>query len=178
LCSTASRYERHWLVALRYLAPPSLLVDSKLELTMLLTKFVYVYFTASPMDFHLEDPCIVICKWYRSGSVPLPQKTLDHSVTLNQHATIHRQQIGKFGRITMIEEIDTLPREVQSVAYEQAREWLASSESTDITPRLKKARKQLAQRQSELLPVMHVKFYSTKAMILEPKFCSLNLLGH
>ena len=39
--------------------------------------------------------------------------------------------------LTMIEEIDTLPREIQSVAYEQAREWLASSESPDIKPRLK-----------------------------------------
>lgn len=39
--------------------------------------------------------------------------------------------------LTMIEEIETLPREVQSVAYSQAREWLASSDSPDIKPRLK-----------------------------------------
>jgi tetratricopeptide (TPR) repeat protein len=52
--------------------------------------------------------------------------------------------------LTMIEEIDMLPREVQSVAYEQAREWLASSQSPDITPRLKAARKKItAQRQNE-----------------------------
>jgi DNA-binding NtrC family response regulator len=49
----------------------------------------------------------------------------------------------------MIEEIDTLPREVQSVAFEQAREWLASSESPDINPRLKSAKKRIAQQQSE-----------------------------
>lgn len=52
--------------------------------------------------------------------------------------------------LTMIEEIDTLPREVQSVAFEQAQEWLASSQSPDIKPRLKAVRKKLAaQRQSE-----------------------------
>jgi hypothetical protein len=52
--------------------------------------------------------------------------------------------------LTMIEEIDTLPREVQSVAFEEAQEWLASSQSPDIKPRLKAARKKLAaQRQSE-----------------------------
>jgi tetratricopeptide (TPR) repeat protein len=39
--------------------------------------------------------------------------------------------------LTMIEEIDTLPRDVQSVAYAQAREWLASSDSPDIKPRLR-----------------------------------------
>jgi len=43
----------------------------------------------------------------------------------------------------MIEEIDTLRREVQSVAHEQAREWLASSESPDIKPRLKAAAKKI-----------------------------------
>lgn len=52
--------------------------------------------------------------------------------------------------LTMIEEIDTLPREIQTVAFEQAQEWLSSSESSDIKPRLKAARKKLAaQRQSK-----------------------------
>ncbi|HXQ34530.1 MAG TPA: helix-turn-helix domain-containing protein, partial [Anaerolineales bacterium] len=45
--------------------------------------------------------------------------------------------------LTMIEEIDTLPREVQSVAYAQAREWLASSDSPDIKPRLRAVRKKI-----------------------------------
>lgn len=45
--------------------------------------------------------------------------------------------------LTMIEEIDTLPREIQSVAYEQAREWLADSESPDVQPRLKAAGKKI-----------------------------------
>lgn len=49
----------------------------------------------------------------------------------------------------MIEEIDTLPREVQSFAFEQAREWLANSESPDIKTRLRAARKKIAQRRSE-----------------------------
>ncbi|HYV13786.1 MAG TPA: helix-turn-helix domain-containing protein [Pyrinomonadaceae bacterium] len=45
--------------------------------------------------------------------------------------------------LTMIEEIDTLPHEVQSVAYAQAREWLATSDSPDIKPRLRAIRKKI-----------------------------------
>lgn len=45
--------------------------------------------------------------------------------------------------LIMIEEIDTLPHEIQSVAYEQAKEWLANSESPDIKPRLRAARKKI-----------------------------------
>jgi len=56
--------------------------------------------------------------------------------------------------LTMIEEIDVLRHEVQSVAYEQAQEWLASSQSPDIKPRLNAARRKLAaQQQKELQPV-------------------------
>ena len=52
--------------------------------------------------------------------------------------------------LTMIEEIDTLPREIQSIAFEQAREWLTSNQSPDVKPRLKAARKKIAaQRQNE-----------------------------
>jgi tetratricopeptide (TPR) repeat protein len=57
-------------------------------------------------------------------------------------------QVGALNRaglaaLTMIEEIDTLSAEVQSVAYEQAKEWLASSESPDIKPRLRTAGKKM-----------------------------------
>jgi len=45
--------------------------------------------------------------------------------------------------LTMIEEIDTLPREVQSVAFEQAKEWLVNSESPDVKPRLRAAGKKI-----------------------------------
>src|ERR1043165_739560 len=45
--------------------------------------------------------------------------------------------------LTMIEEIDTLPHEVQAIAYAQAREWLASSDSPDIKPRLRAIRKKI-----------------------------------
>lgn len=64
--------------------------------------------------------------------------------------SLHRAGLAA---LTMIEEIDTLPREVQSAAYEQAREWLASSENPDIRPRLRAARKKIAARQSEPQPV-------------------------
>ncbi len=45
--------------------------------------------------------------------------------------------------LTMIEEIDTLSREVQSAAYAQARVWLASSDSPDMKPRLKAIAKKI-----------------------------------
>ena len=59
-----------------------------------------------------------------------------------QQAIETAHQVGALNRaglaaLTMIEEIDTLPPEVQSVAYAQAREWLASSGSPDVKPRLK-----------------------------------------
>ena len=72
----------------------------------------------------------------------------------------------------MIEEINTLPREVQSVAFEQAKECLASSESPDIKPRLKAARKKIAQRRSEpqkvdVREVLFNKSYDLKVEVLQ-----------
>ena len=66
-----------------------------------------------------------------------------------QQAIEIAHQAGSLNRaglaaLSMIEEIDTLPHEIQTVAYEQAKEWLASSESPDIQPRLKAARKKIA----------------------------------
>lgn len=56
--------------------------------------------------------------------------------------------------LTMIEEIDTLSSELQSAAFEQAKEWLASSDSPDIKRRLKAARGKIAaQRQRKSQPV-------------------------
>ena len=58
-----------------------------------------------------------------------------------QQAIEIAHQAGSLNRaglaaLIMIEEIQTLPREIQSAAYAQAREWLASSDSPDIKPRL------------------------------------------
>lgn len=57
-------------------------------------------------------------------------------------------QVGALNRaglaaLTMIEELNALPRETQVVAYEQAREWLASSDSPDIKPRLRAVAKKI-----------------------------------
>ena len=65
-----------------------------------------------------------------------------------QRAIEIAHQAGSLNRaglaaLTMIEEIDTLPRHVQSVAYAQAREWLATSDSPDIKPRLKTVAKKI-----------------------------------
>jgi tetratricopeptide (TPR) repeat protein len=76
-----------------------------------------------------------------------------------QRAIEIAHQAGSLNRaglaaLTLIEEIDTLPREIQSIAFEQAREWLANSDSPDIRPRLNAARKKIAaQRQSKPEPV-------------------------
>lgn len=86
----------------------------------------------------------------------------------------HAGSINRAGlaALTMIEEIDTLPRDVQSVAFEQAQELLASSESPDINPRLKRARKKIAQRQSEpqsvdVREVLFNKTYDLRAEVLQ-----------
>jgi len=57
----------------------------------------------------------------------------------------HAGSLNRAGLValTMIEEIDTLPRDVQSVAYAQAREWLASNDSPDIQQRLRAIAKKI-----------------------------------
>lgn len=68
-----------------------------------------------------------------------------------QEAIEIAHQAGSLNRaglaaLTMIEELDTLSRQLQSVAFEQAQVWLAGSDSPDIKPRLKAAEKKLATR--------------------------------
>ncbi|MGH9932699.1 MAG: tetratricopeptide repeat protein, partial [Pyrinomonadaceae bacterium] len=46
--------------------------------------------------------------------------------------------------LTMIEEIDQLPAEIQYAAFEQAREWLATCQSQDVRLRFEAAGKKLA----------------------------------
>ena len=76
-----------------------------------------------------------------------------------QQAIEIAHQAGSLNRaglaaLTMIEEIDTLPCNIQTVAFDQAKEWLASSESPDIKPRLKAARRKIAaQEESGPQPV-------------------------
>ena len=72
----------------------------------------------------------------------------EHAQFIFQNAIEIAHQAGALNRaglaaLTMLEEIDMLPPDVQSVAYENAKEWLASSESPDIKPRLKAAGKKI-----------------------------------
>ena len=65
-----------------------------------------------------------------------------------QQAIEVAHEVGALNRaglaaLTMIEELDTLPRETQTVAYEQAREWLAGSRSPDIKQRLRAVAKRI-----------------------------------
>jgi len=99
----------------------------------------------------------------------------EHAQFIFQRAIEIAHQAGSLNRaglaaLTMIEEIDSLQREVQSIAYEQAREWLASSESPDIKPRLKAARKKIAARHSEPVDAREVLFnqsYDLRAEVLK-----------
>jgi DNA-binding NtrC family response regulator len=61
----------------------------------------------------------------------------------------------------MIEEMDTLPPAVRSVAYTQAREWLADRQSPDTKPRLKAARRKIGGellRKAKIVDVREVLF--------------------
>jgi tetratricopeptide (TPR) repeat protein len=75
--------------------------------------------------------------------------------------------------LTMIEEIDKLPRDVQSVAYEQAKEWLANSESPDIKPRLRAAGKKIDGKRkrtvsvADMHDVLFNKRYNLEAEVLK-----------
>jgi tetratricopeptide (TPR) repeat protein len=69
-----------------------------------------------------------------------------------QEAIEIAHQAGSLNRagvaaLTLIEEIDSLTPELESVALEQAEEWLASNDSADIKRRLKAARRKIAARQ-------------------------------
>ncbi len=82
-----------------------------------------------------------------------------------QQAIEISHEVGALNRaglaaLTMIEELDALPREVQLVAYEQAREWLASSDSPDIKPRLNAVAKKIdgARRKIRAADVSEVLF--------------------
>lgn len=52
--------------------------------------------------------------------------------------------------LAMIEELDTLTPELRSIAFEQAREWLASSDSPDVKPRLRSIKKKIGSTRTKL----------------------------
>ena len=52
--------------------------------------------------------------------------------------------------LAMIEELDTLTPELRSVAFGQAREWLASSDSPDVKPRLRSIEKKIGSTRTKL----------------------------
>jgi DNA-binding NtrC family response regulator len=59
------------------------------------------------------------------------------------------------------EEIDTLSHELQSVAFDQAKDWLADNDSPDIKSRLKAARRKVTrqpQSKSQPLDIREVLF--------------------
>ena len=94
-----------------------------------------------------------------------------------QRAIEIAHQAGSLNRaglaaLTMIEEIHKLSGEVQSVAYAQAREWLASSDSPDIKPRLRAIRKKIDGTRSkpkaaQVHEVLFNKRYDLRAEVLK-----------
>ena len=84
--------------------------------------------------------CLLAESLINQGIALARMRKLEHAQFIFQRAIEIAHNAGSLNRaglaaLAMIEEIDTLPREVQLVAYAQAREWLASSESPDIKPR-------------------------------------------
>ena len=78
-----------------------------------------------------------------------------------QQAIEIAHQAGSLNRaglaaLIMLEEVNQLPADVQSVAYEQAREWLVDSQSPDIQPRLRAIRKTIAAQRASKPKVVDV----------------------
>jgi len=72
----------------------------------------------------------------------------EHAQFIFQRAIEIAHQAGSLNSagiaaLTMIEELGSLSSEVQSVAYRQARQWLADRQSPDTKPRLKAVRKKI-----------------------------------
>src|SRR5882762_6336103 len=78
----------------------------------------------------------------RLGRTVQAQFTLQRAIEVaHQAGSLNRAGIAA---LTLIEEIDDLPPEILSGAYEQAGEWLSTSQSTEIFQRFKTAGKKLA----------------------------------
>ena len=122
--------------------------------------------------------CLLAETLINQGIALARMRKLEHAQFIFQQAIEIAHHAGSLNRaglaaLTLIEEIDTLPREVQSVAFEQANEWLKSSESPDVKPRLKAARRKLAvQRQHkpqgvDVREVLFNKRYNLRAELLK-----------
>lgn len=80
----------------------------------------------------------------RLGQTKRAQFTFQKAIEVAHHVgALNRAGLAA---LTMIEEIEQLPLDILSGAYEQAGKWLLTSQSRDILVRLKAARKKLALR--------------------------------
>lgn len=80
--------------------------------------------------------------------------------------------------LTMIEELDTLTSELQSAAFEQAKEWLANSDSPDVKPRLKSIEKKIGGTRSNLkVDVREVLFNKRIDLYEETSKCEHDLIS-
>lgn len=121
--------------------------------------------------------CLLAESLINQGIALARMRKLEHAQFIFQRAIEIAHNAGSLNRaglaaLAMIEEIESLPREVQLAAYTQAREWLASSESPDIKPRLRAAGKKIdgARSKSKAADVREVLFnkrYNLKAELLK-----------
>jgi tetratricopeptide (TPR) repeat protein len=80
----------------------------------------------------------------RLGKTERAQLTIEQAIEVAQHAgSLNRAGIAA---LTLIEEIDDLPAETLSGAYDQASEWLAETQSDALLRRFKAAGSKLAAR--------------------------------
>jgi tetratricopeptide (TPR) repeat protein len=92
--------------------------------------------------------CLLAETLINQGIALARMRELKRAQFIFQQAIEIAHQAGALNRaglaaLTMIEELDNLSTDVQSVAYERAKEWLASSESPDIRPRLRAVAKKI-----------------------------------
>jgi len=80
----------------------------------------------------------------RTGRQEQAQFTFQRAVEVGREVGAHNK--AGLAALTLIEEIDQLPAEILTAAYEQAGEWLTSCQSQDVWLRFITAGKKLAQQ--------------------------------
>lgn len=87
---------------------------------------------------------------------------------------VHALNVAGLAALTLIEEIDQLPAAMVRVAYQQAREWLANSESQDVLRRLNNAAGKFAESLGEELTTDE----ATQVLLTKPRALQDQVLKH
>lgn len=87
---------------------------------------------------------------------------------------VHALNVAGLAALTLIEEIDQLPAAMLQAAYQQAREWLANSESQDVLRRLNNAAGKFAESVREELTTEE----ATEVLLTKPRALQDQVLKH